>query len=80
MFKKIIIVFTGVLLLVTIFCYYFDVFKSGSILSNPVDSYKMPKVLFITTGDNEGKGNISQGVSLGSAGDRNTAHYLVAGA
>jgi len=64
MFKKTIIVLVVVLLLVTAYCLYFDVFKTNSILSNPVNSYKMPKVLFITTGDNEGKGNISQGVSL----------------
>ncbi|MBL7129419.1 MAG: beta-galactosidase trimerization domain-containing protein [Ignavibacteria bacterium] len=64
MFKKTIIVLVVVLLLVTAYCLYFDVFKTNSILSNPVDSYKMPKVLFITTGDNVGKGDISQGVSL----------------
>ena len=64
MFKKVLIVIVIVSVLVTGYLLFFDDFRSSSILGRQINSYKMPKVLFITTGDREGKGDISPGVSL----------------
>ena len=64
MFKKVLIVIVIVLVLITIYWLFFEAFKPNGILGKPISSYNMPKVLFITTGDREGKGDISPGVSL----------------
>ena len=64
MFKKVLTVIIIVLVLVTAYFLFFEIFKSSGILGKPINSYDMPKVLFITTGDREGKGDISPGVSL----------------
>jgi len=64
MFKKVLSVIIIVMVLVTAYFLFFDIFKTSGILEKPINSYVMPKVLFITTGDREGKGDISPGVSL----------------